>query len=57
MTKKARDIRKYQVSFEMTKKEAEAHYDKMQAQNAAQPKVKANLYHSETLDQLVTIPE
>jgi len=57
MTSKARAIRKYQASFGMTRQEAETYYEKRQAQDAAQPKVKLNLYYSTALKQYVTVPD
>jgi len=55
MTRKAREIRKYQASFGMTKKQAEAYYNLRQQSKKAAP-VKAKLYYSETLG-LVTVPD
>jgi hypothetical protein len=56
MTRKAREIRKYQASYGMTKQQAEAYYSFKQQSRKTAP-VKAKLYYSKTLDRLVTVPD
>ena len=58
MNKKARAIRKYLSSFGMTRQQAEAHYEAMQAKDAKRAAAAARIpsYYSDELKRRVTVP-